>query len=101
MDARISAKYTSQKIETHSNVLLQFSAMDETPAYVTDILISPKSPVKRIPGKIVNKTRNFSNQKDLLIKLWFFSIQTNTNSWMCIKGLSQITPGARTVSKIT
>ena len=45
MHALISAKFTYKRKETHLKYVLPLSVMDETPAYVTGHLISPKNPV--------------------------------------------------------
>ena len=44
-----------------------YIAIDETLAYITGHLISPKTPVQPLPDKFVNKTRNFSHH------FYFFS----------------------------
>ena len=66
MDVLISAKLTSRGIETHSKYVLPFSAMDQAPACVTGHLSWPKNPVQMCK-QFVNKTRNLSHQKTLLI----------------------------------
>ena len=65
MDALISV--TSKKIETQLKYVFSLSAMDEAPAFVLDHLIPPKNMVQRIPVQFVNKTCDFSHQKNLLI----------------------------------
>ena len=66
-DALIKAKFTTEKIKTHLIYVLPFSAIDEAPVYVTGYLISSKIPVQRIQSQFVNKTCNFSHQKNLFI----------------------------------
>ena len=69
MDSLISAKFTSKTTGTHLKYLLSFSAIDEATAYITltEHLISQKKKktVQRIVGEFVNKTPNFSHQKNL------------------------------------
>ena len=50
---------------------------------VTSHLLTQINPVKRIPGQFVNKT--FVKTKTCRFNCEFVSIQTNINSWMCIK----------------
>ena len=63
MHALISAKVTTNNIETQLKYVLSFTAMDETPTFITDHLLLPKNLVQKIPGQ----TCNFSHQKNLLI----------------------------------
>ena len=56
-----------QKLENHLKYVLPFSAMDDSPTYGTGHPILPKNQVQKIPGQFVNKTGNFSRQKNLLI----------------------------------
>ena len=56
------------------------SAMNEVPKNVTGHLISPKDPVKSIPGQFVNKTIKFFTSEKLIDKIIiFFSFYTNIN----------------------
>ena len=63
-----------KQIETHLKYVLSFSAMDETPAFVTGHMISPKNPIQRILCQFVNKTQFFTSEKCIgLIVIFFFS----------------------------
>ena len=60
-------KFTSKVIESHFEYALPFSAMDETPAYVTGHLIVPKNSIQRIPGQFLQTKHSFFH----IGKTWF------------------------------